>query len=203
MVHHAVNAGAEAPIRDRADRQMTVFINAGVGQGRNDGICRIRNVSTGGLAIETRCPLVVGEAAILTLVSGRELTAIVRWVRDGRAGMSCPENVSAIVQEEGRGKALVAGMAGPALPRFYRTAAVTIAVQGQIHRCMLDSISIGDVLLAGAPSLRQGALVSIDVKGLGCFPATVSISQDGDLFARFTPVIPFRLFDGWLASHCG
>ncbi|MET0360873.1 MAG: PilZ domain-containing protein [Sphingobium sp.] len=201
MLHSAASAEPEKPMQDRLDRQMTVFISAGIHQRGRDGMCRIRNISAAGLAIETNCILVAGEEAILTLVSGRELLCIVRWVRDGRAGMSCTENVSEIVQSEGRTRAVFAGMIEPALPRFYRQAPITIAVDGLIHRCLLDSISISDVLLSGAPQLRQGALLSIEVKRLGFFPASVSISQDDELFARFGPAIPFHLFDRWLACN--
>lgn len=197
MHRHATQISTDAARSDRAARTMTVLMNAAVRQGDRDGLCRIRNISATGLAIETDCALTREEIATVTLPSGRSLSGEVRWVRDGQAGMSCAQGATAIVQDENAkrhdGK-------GPSSLRFYRTATVDIFVHGRTHACVLDSISTSDILLTGTPPLEAGSLVTIRVRGLGEFPSTICISEPPDLFARFTPHLPFRLINQWLAA---
>lgn len=182
----------------RRDRHVTVLVNAAVSQGGRAGICRIRNISTDGMAIETSLPLVVGEAAVITLSSGREAQCVIRWTRDGRAGMSCTSDLTALLLED-RAQRL-APRPGPALPRFSPAAAVAIRLLGRSYRCCLDSISTSDVLMRGTPPIEKHARLSVVVHGLGTFAAVASIWEEGDLFARFTPPLPFRQLDEWLAS---
>lgn len=190
---------ATRPFQQRTTRHMTVLVNAAIGQHGRDGLCRIRNMSVGGLAIETSLSLVTGETAIVTLASGRELPCIVRWTRDGQAGMSCDADPTALLHDDRAARSTP--LPGPAPLRFYRIVAARIRLHGRDHRCNLDSISTSDVLMTGTPPLRAGEGMVICVLGLGEFPATATIAQDGDLFARFTPHISFRLMDEWLATN--
>lgn len=198
MQHQRTDDGDARPFQPRTERHMTVLVNAGVRQRGRNGICRIRNVSTGGLAIETHLSLVVGEAATVTLSSGRELPCTVQWVRDGRAGMSCPADPAASLRDDRTERAVP--QAGPTLPRFYSSAHTMIRLHGRHHRCTLDSLSTSDILLSDTPPLATGDAVIVVVAGLGEFAASVCISHGGDLFARFTPHLPFRLLDDWLAA---
>jgi hypothetical protein len=162
------------------------------------GICRIRNISAEGMAIETSLRLTVGEAASVMLSSGREAECVVRWVRDGRVGMSCSSDLTALLLEDRAER--MAPRPGPALPRFSPIAAVAIRLLGRSHRCGLDSISTSDVLLCGTPLLDLHQRLSVVVHGLGTFTAVASICDGGNLFARFTPPLPFRQMDEWLAG---
>jgi hypothetical protein len=182
----------------RKDRHVTVLVNAAISQRGRVGICRIRNISAEGMAIETSLPLKVGEEATVMLSSGREAECLVRWVRDGRAGMSCSSDLTALLIED-RAERL-APRPGPALPRFSAPAEVAIRMLGRSHRCVLDSISTSDVLLYGAPVLDLHQRLSVVVHGLGTFAAVASIWDKGNLFARFTPPLPFRQLDEWLAG---
>lgn len=184
---------------DRAPRHVTVLLNAAIQQNGREGLCRIRNVSFQGLAIETSMPLLAGQEAVITLASGRQAHCIVRWSRDGRAGMSCETDLTPLLLED-RAERL-APRPGPALPRFARAAAVSIRVLGRPHGCTLDSISTSDVLLCDTIPLERHERISVVIQGLGAFPAVVSISHEGDLFARFTPPLPFRQLDEWLAAQ--
>lgn len=200
MLHNAIAATSGAAPQSRADRKVSVLINAGVRQGERDGLCRIRNVSDGGMAIETSVQLVADEAVEIMLHSGRVLAASVRWVRDDRAGLSCTENPNDVLHVETAG---AHGAFGPALPRFYRTVAAQVVLHGRVHRCMLDSIAPGDILLTGAPACEVSQAITIDIAGLGAMPASVCISADSDLFARFATPLPFRLLDAWLTAPTG
>lgn len=177
---------------------MTVLVNAAVRQQARAGLCRIRNISAEGMAIETSLTLTVGEEAVVTLSSGREAACVVRWVREGRVGMSCSCDLTALLLED-RAERL-APRPGPVLPRFTPPAAVAIRLPGRSYRCSLDSISTSDVLLRGTPPVERHARFSVVVHGMGTFAAVAHIWEEGDLYARFTPPLPFRQMDEWLAS---
>lgn len=180
-------------------RHVTVLVNAAIRQNGREGLCRIRNVSTEGLAIETSMKLVAGAAAHIILASGRETACIIRWVRDGRAGMSCAEDLTALLLEDRAEK--LAPRPGPVLPRFGPATTASISLLGRSHHCGFDSISTSDVLLYGTPPIATHDRIGVTIHGLGTFPAVACIAQDGDLFARFTPPLAFRLLDEWLAAQ--
>lgn len=189
---------AAEPFTERGERHVTVLVNAAISQGGRSGLCRIRDVGVDGMGIETSLPLTVGEEAVVTLSSGREAVCIVRWTRDGRAGMSCADDPTGLLIEDRAER--MAPRPGPALPRFAPVVPVRIRHLGRAHRCHLDSLSTSDILLCGTPELEEQERLVVEVHGLGAFPAVVCICEGGDLFARFTPPLPFRLMDEWLAS---
>lgn len=185
---------AEEPrFLERAIRTVTVLINAGITQGDRDGLCRIRNVSEGGLTIETGVSLQVGEPAEVMLHTGKILPCVIRWVNGRQAGMSSAVDPSALV---GAPRPVEAG---PTLPRFSRVIDVEIVAVGIAYRCTLDSISTRDILATNVPvNLCAGQIFSVCIDGLGTLPASVQIAEDGDLFARFAPAISFATLDAWL-----
>jgi len=200
MPQKAIALSDVPPLKERSERQMTVLINAAVIQGDRDGLCRIRNVSPTGLAVETSMPLSVGEPAIVTLHSGLTLSCVVRWTKDGRAGMSCEVNPLDIVQNARA--ASPDDELGPSLPRFSRSIAAQIAVLGFMHPCKMDSISTRDVILTSLPTrFEAGQFMSVGVRGLGEFPATVRVSEGDGIFASFAAPIPFAALDGWLTAE--
>ncbi len=198
--NNPIETSAARPFQDRSDRHMTVLINAAVIHGERDGLCRIRNVSPTGLSIETSMPLVVGEPVIVTLHSGLTLPCVVRWTDDHRAGMSCDLNPIDLIQN-----ARNAGSddpLAPALPRFSRAIAAEIVVLGFVHGCRMDSISTRDVILTSVPThFEPGKFVSVGIRGLGEFPATVKVSESDGIFARFATPISFAALDAWLTAE--
>lgn len=182
----------------RAERQRTVLVNAAIVQHGADGLCRIRNVSEGGLAVETSLPLCPGPAQV-HLRSGDIVDCTVRWAREGRAGLS--------LEQPGSAADLVARRIAPeheqpgfGFPRFERSVAVGIAVRGRPYRCMLHSIAPTDVWLIGAPEFPRGEPLTVSVKGLGDLMAMVHEAEKGEMVALFHSALSFRQLDPWLAS---
>ena len=64
-----------------------MLIAAKLRAGAREGICRIRNVSTGGMMIESRMPLRCDEAVAVELRDRPEVHGLVAWVQDGRCGI--------------------------------------------------------------------------------------------------------------------
>ena len=73
---------------ERTERTLTLLMVAKLRrEAGGEGLCRIRNVSTGGLMIETRMAIAVGERIAIEVRGRPELLGLLVWVRDGRAGM--------------------------------------------------------------------------------------------------------------------
>lgn len=198
MLHGRIEGepGGES-LAPRAERQRTVLVNAAVTQGGRDGLCRIRNVSEGGLAIETSLPLSPGPAEI-ALRSGDVLACIVRWAREGRAGFSCEAGVDA-TRLVGRRMAAEYEQPGCGFPRFQRSQELKIAVRGHPYDSLLHSIAPTDVWLASAPEFPRGEPLTVSIRGLGDVSARVCAAENGEMIALFNAPLPFRDLDPWLA----
>ena len=189
----------DRPMQERAERQMTVLINAGIRRGADDGLCRIRNVSAAGLNIETSLALDIGDSATVVLQSGRVLACAVRWMKDGRVGLSCAGDPAEALQQE-RAVPADEAMVAEAL-RFERRLPVQLAVHGFVHQCDLESISIRHAVLTSVrTNVQPPQVLTVSIPGLGDFPATARGSKDGCLLVRFNAPIGFGLLDPWLAS---
>lgn len=197
MIHDKIEGQPIDLTGRREERQVTVLINAAVSQGRRDSMCRIRNVSAGGIAIETGLPLVVGDPAAVTLHSGRVLQCIVRWAEDNRAGVSCEDITADVLRAE---TAIVPVKSGPAIPRFARTMAMEIAVRGKAYACTMQSISASDILVSGGPAFEQGLPVTICLRGFYIGSGTMREEIGEHLLIAFASPVAFRVMDPWLVA---
>lgn len=185
--------------QERAERQMTVLINAGIRRGDDDALCRIRNVSEAGLNIETSLALVPGETITIVMQSGRELQCQVRWHGDGRFGLSSEDDPLDALQRE---RAVPSDDNQlPVALHFERHIPAQLAVHGFVHHCDLDSISIRHAVLSSVrTNVQPPQVVTISIAGLGDFPAAIRARQDGLVLARFNAPIGFSLLDPWLVA---
>jgi len=181
---------------ERAEREMRVLVYAGVQQGALNGLCRIRDVSDQGLCIETQLPIRADEAASISLRSGQNFDAMVRWTQDQRIGMSSDANPRRIIQDE----RAFQPPAGPALPRFVRRKPVQVVAHGIPVTGCLESISMHDVLIENLSALPASQSISLRIGGLPDIPATVQIMSGTDLFATFWKPIGFAVLDKWLSA---
>jgi hypothetical protein len=198
MLSEREESWASGEHQKRAPRQMTVLITAAIEQDGRDGLCRIRNMSPTGLSIETALPIIDGQPATIMLHSARTLTGIPRWAHDGRVGLSC--DVDPTTELFGQVHNAQPG-AGPTLPRFSRAMGIEIVSRGFFYGCTLDSISTKDVIFSGAPA-TLGPLqnITVSIRFLGNFIATVRINDDGHVYATFATPIGFAELNPWLVA---
>ena len=101
--HAMTTEGPESPEQEMADRrsgerQISVLINAGLVHRGDDALCRIRNLSSGGVMIECGLPLKIVWAlldiiSIVVLGSGLYL-----WI--ARRGVSMDGRLAALAQDD-------------------------------------------------------------------------------------------------------
>lgn len=198
MLSNQEESWASREYQERAPRQMTVLITAAIEQDGRDGLCRIRNMSPTGLSIETALPITLEEPATIMLHSGQTLSCIPRWARDGRVGLSCDVDPTTELLDHVRG-----GQTGPvpSLPRFSRTMGIEIVSRGFLHGCTLDSISTKDVIFTGAPAtLVPLQNITVSIRFLGSFIATVRVNDDGQVYATFATPVGFAELNPWLIA---
>lgn len=80
---------------ERAERTLTLFIVAKLKlEGGGEGLCRVRNLSAGGLMLESRMPLAVGNRIVVELRGSRLLRGTIVWAREGRAGIAFDQPIA-------------------------------------------------------------------------------------------------------------
>lgn len=77
----------ERPLAKRSERTLTMLIVAKLRAGNREGICRVRNVSKGGMMIESRMPLDCGQPVMLDVRDQAGLQGSIAWVRGERSGI--------------------------------------------------------------------------------------------------------------------
>jgi hypothetical protein len=84
--------------------QRTVFAIGKLTKGTRDHVCRVRNISDGGVGIQHDAGLEVGDEVTIEMRGLDPSPAIVRWVEELRAGLAflTPVSVEAVSEDVGR-----------------------------------------------------------------------------------------------------
>jgi hypothetical protein len=180
------------------ERAVAVLMNAGIAQGGRNGLCRIRNLSSGGIMVETRVPMAVDAPVSLQLRSGREIEGKVHWSKDHLAGIA----LAAADAEEllGDRAAHPPVATWGAYPRFARLAPAYIIINHRRQRCGMAAISLADVSLTGMGDLRAGQLVRVGMDGLGEHLAEISHVEGETALASFAQPLLFKPLEQWLEA---
>ena len=186
------------------ERQVSVLINAGIIHNGNDALCRIRNLSSGGAMIECQLPLTVDDQVELQLRTGRVVHGIVRWVLDGRAGISFmdPRSYRWIMQRP----ATLEDCASPiGYPIFQREAWVKLAAGHKRGKARIVALSPVAIALGHAPEWPGETLLTVSIEGLGDYLARAtedrgSLGEDEHIL-YFAQPLHYRAFNDWLASQ--
>tara|TARA_B100000678_G_scaffold112283_1_gene93928 strand:- start:2160 stop:2903 length:744 start_codon:yes stop_codon:yes gene_type:complete len=153
----------------RLERTVTLLMLGRLKHRGSDTICRIRNVSSGGMRVDTGTPLEKGETVAIEARSGVCVEGRVAWTNHLAAGIAFSQNVDH--------PELLAAPTGPSgarlatrSPRFQATARARLDVGGRVVKLRLVNISLGGCRVecdANLPSEVEGRLA---IQGL---PPTV------------------------------
>ncbi|CAN5124793.1 hypothetical protein BH10PSE12_BH10PSE12_11810 [soil metagenome] len=196
ILHAQLTAPPIPNDRREQERAVAVLINAGIAQHGRDGLCRIRNLSTGGIMVETRVPLAVDATAWVQLKSGRQVEGSVRWSKGNLAGIALASADAEEVLNE-RTQPASAAISG-AFPRFARSASASIINNHRRSRCGVTAISLADVSLSGLCDLVPDQILRVAIDGLGEHLARISHVEGEDALAMFAQPLLFRALEQWL-----
>ena len=194
---------ADHPERRGAERQISVLINAGIHHDGQDALCRIRNLSSGGVMIECGLPLKVDDRVQLQLRSGRRVDGCVRWLGDARAGIAFDdEDAAAVVTERLASSSLVNSAIG--FPLFERDAWAELLADHVRLRTPVLRISPTGIVVSDNERWADERVFTVKVDGLGDHLARRADAAHGtagdELSLVFVQPLHFRALNDWLAS---
>ena len=183
---------------DRATRLTTILMVGRLVSATADHICRVRNVSSGGMMIECDAPLGIGETVRIELRNLNTVEAKVVWTRPPRLGVQFadPRDVAEILHAPvGREQQQ------PRAPRLSAACRVLLWHQGRTTApTLLDLSQSGCRLMADTPP-PPGAPVRVTVPGLEPRHATVRWVRNGEAGLAFREAMAFSDLSDWQQNH--
>lgn len=161
----AADSNASEGQRTREKRTVTtLLLGRVVNDDGGDGLCRVRNLSTGGMMFEARRNFTVGDHILVELRNGHSLSGTVVWARDGRNGVAFDE----VISDEALGSLdKVAPGTKARAPRFDAYLPTRVTVDGRPHAVILENISQSGAMLRTADPRAITATVILTIPQLG------------------------------------
>jgi len=189
---------AAAEERRRANRHVSVLVLAKV---ISDGVaqmCKVRDISSTGMRIETREPLSPGQALSVEFRSGRRVEGVIRWVREPHAGIEFNAELAVEILLGHADRTTIAPRGR--LPRFERSAEAVVT-RDQLHKpARLHNISMTGACLGETGLFRVHDPVIVTIHGLPPRSGEVVWVEDGRIGVRFLQAIDLAAFNAWLVA---
>ncbi|MBR0550954.1 PilZ domain-containing protein [Stakelama marina] len=189
------DAGTEP--RDRAARTVTLFLLGRLRTDRGDGICRIRNVSSGGMQIETFSPLKVGQRVEVAARNESPVRGHVAWASGTTAGIkfSAPIDSRSLLRPP---VLPLARNVSIRAPRFATRTRAVLTIEGKRHDVRVFDISPGGVRLGTSAALPQGSECHLAIPGLPRCHGTIRWADEDSAGIFFTEKLGFASLAPWL-----
>ncbi|MBC9031943.1 PilZ domain-containing protein [Sphingomonas sp. JC676] len=201
---------ASVPDERRQVPRVELYQTVGIHRGDRIEFVRARNVSQGGVGIEARIDVAVGEPVQITFDGLRPLGGTVRWVRKGLAGIAFDQELSwqVLIPWLRHVQRSPAANTPPATPTVMSQEPESLIPDKQVFRLdspsrVREGVRWWNVRVRGlTPHLvefeahtlfARGAKVWIDIPGIGGTPAKVIETSHNRTLCEFS--IPLRLED--------
>lgn len=181
----------------RDARTLTLLLVGRIIGEHGDGLCRIRNISPGGLMAEVFARFEVGDVVHIELRNGQSLSGTVRWTRDGGLGLQFDarvEDIRQILAEPLAEESLLPVRA----PRLPTDCSGDIQVDGRHHRAAVANLSQCGARLVTDTPLEQDQLLTLAIAGLPPVPAAVRWVKDDQAGLTFLTPFAFATLAQWL-----
>jgi len=183
---------------DRAARLTTILMVGRLIADGADHICRVRNVSSGGMMIECDAAIAVGATVKVELRNLNSVEAKVVWSRPPRLGVqfASARDVAEILHAPPERE-----QQQPRAPRLSAACRVLLWHVGRTTApTLLDLSQSGCRLMADTPP-PAGASVRVTVPGLEPRHATVRWVRNGEAGLAFREAMSFAELSGWQTDH--
>lgn len=186
----------------RAQRTMTTLMAAKLelGPGK-EALCRLRNVSTTGMLVETGHPLAPKDAVVIELRSGERLSATVVWTDEGRVGIQFDREID--VARTLRPQMVKAKGHVPAIgraPRFAVAAPGRLSSLGRSCPVTVENLSQSGARLTLSSDIPLGAPVTLAIAGLSPRACSVRWRDALQVGVAFIDFISYAELSAWLAG---
>jgi hypothetical protein len=113
---------------------------------RGEDLCRIKNISAGGLMAETVMPQEIGREVYVEMNFDQRIPGRIVWARDGAVGVKFDQNVD--LRELLANKRPRAGSYRPRPPRLEVTCGASVKIGAVYHQVEVRDISLGGIKVA-------------------------------------------------------
>jgi len=204
MAQESISNDDQQVERRSTERQISVLINAGITHEGDDALCRIRNLSSGGVMIECALALKMDDLITLQLRTGRKVTGQVRWISENRAGVAFANaDAAQMVTQRLAAQDLHTSPIG--FPLFRREAWAKLTMGHKSARSRIAALSPTGISLENAPEWEDERILGISIEGLGDHLVRVSDimprSSDDELNLHFMQPLNYRILSDWLAQQ--
>lgn len=184
----------------RAARVTTILLMGKLLSRHGETLCRIRNLSSGGLMAEVHVPLVEDDAVKIELKAGDQLSGRVRWTHERRMGIAFDEPVEVgTLLAKATVRTAEQGMLRA--PRFAADCPVELRVDGRRHAGRLVNVSQGGARLETDFLSEPDQLLTLAIPGLSERKGGVRWASEGAMGLSFVEPLAFDELGMWLAER--
>ncbi|RJF85717.1 PilZ domain-containing protein [Sphingomonas cavernae] len=189
---------SSTPVAPRAPRTLTLLLVGRVIGDRRDALCRIRNLSEGGLRAEVRARFTLGESVRIEFRNSDAVTGVVRWTDRKAIGVQfdAPVDVERLLAESTTVRRK--GAPAPRAPRLPTSCWADIRIDGHPQRASLLDLSQGGAKLRTRTPLEMGAILILSVPGLEPMRGVVRWVRGDNAGIAFLEPIAFAALAAWL-----
>lgn len=187
------------PTERRADPRVLPFLPiARIEHAGGAELCRIRNISAGGLMAEAVTTPSAGAAVTIEIDSGCRLPGTVAWIREDNVGIRFDSRVDL--------RALFSGERPrigyrPRPPRLDMKCRATVRLGGVYHHVDVEDVSAGGIKLRLSLAKAAGRKAVVAIEGMTPVRGQVRWSKDGMTGIAFDRMIPFEELVRWMAKR--
>lgn len=197
-----IDLTSEYPERRNADRHVAVMLIAKITSNDQQSICRIRDISTMGVKIETNIDLVPGQAVTLELRSDLKMEGSVRWSKGQNAGIEfdAPIGLSRYLC---RSESKIDRIKARA-PRYSCSAEAMVFTDHGCCACQVSDLSLSGAGLTNVPArmkLKSGQTLRLMPDGLSAHHATIAWADSDKVGLKFRQPIKYTELQKWLSDY--
>ena len=184
---------------ERGARLVTILLVARLVTPAGDTLARVRNLSSGGMLLETSVALATGDAVRVELRNLQALAGRVAWTRNGRAGIQfdAPANIADLLHPPApRGR----NARVPRAPRLSTCCPIQVQHGGRSCRTVLLDLSQKGGCFQAAGVMAVNDQVTVCMPGLPPQRGVVRWLRDDRTGIVFLDTIPFGELDRWLQN---
>jgi hypothetical protein len=193
-------AGGE---RRQSQRHLTMLQVAKFTTDEGEELCLIRNISSGGVQIQTYRPVRQDERIAISLRAGYVLHGRVAWVAGSKSGVQFDTPID--VQEVLAGRIGAADSLRVRSPRLAADFWATMEIDDQVHHVHVCDVSQGGIKIDSDEKFRPGTRTWVHISQFGRREAVVRWCRSGQAGLAFLTPISYVDFAGWrqrAAANC-
>ena len=180
------------------DRLVTILPAAKIVTDAANYICRIKNISAGGLMAEVVCPIEVGEQLYIEMNSEQRIPGRIVWRREGSIGIKFDQDID--LRELLANRRPRRGFQ-PRPPRLEVTCGATVQIDKYYHSVEVHDISLGGMKVALNDWQCAGKKVIVTIESLRPVRGVVRWYKGGHAGIVFDKPLAFEELAEWMGKR--